>query len=546
MSLGLPILRTEAARAAEIRAPEVLPPGEAGAVWAGTGWSPESLKCRPGQVGASGESSVTLLLQFRPQGAFRQGRYGDWRGSASVVKGGSGMLVTRLECVPRTEVSVLPQMIAAGALLELSLPDLAEDVAREIHDNPALEGEVKWEQLWPRVHRGWWPRAREATPGAAEFDWLAAHAQPISLQDHLRQQLYTIDDAIQRKAAALIIAHINDDGYLTEPIGEIAELAGVRREVAVRALSEVRHFDPVGCGARSLHEALLTQLRDLAAEVEVPPLAEAVLAVCCGRPPTRDLVGMVSRELKVPRREIEVTLTFVRSRLTPYPGRAYRRQWPPEQASPRLLPDATVRDEAGRLVVEIPESRAIELRVAEAYRRLDEGFVRVSRYSRDPEVRHVRHQVALARAFIDGLRQRVATMERVTEAIVRRQAAFIRGGAGFLQPLTRKEIAEQTGLHESTVCRATKGKFVQLPCSELVPFSTFFDDALPTKTLLKQLIANEDPRAPLSDPQLVGLLQERGIQIARRTVTKYREKLRVPSAAERKAAMQLTVTASVA
>ena len=146
----------------------------------------------------------------------------------------------------------------------------------------------------------------------------------------------------------------------------------------------------------------------------------------------------------------------------------------------------------------------------------------------------VHEQVKQARRFIDMLQQRHQTMQRITEAIVEHQRGLVVEGVMSLLPLTKKEVALRTGMHESTVSRATRNKYVLMPTGTLLPFDAFFDDALPIKTLMTHIIQQEDPTAPLTDQELQAILVQRGYNLARRTVTKYRQHLRIPSSRQRR------------
>ena len=148
----------------------------------------------------------------------------------------------------------------------------------------------------------------------------------------------------------------------------------------------------------------------------------------------------------------------------------------------------------------------------------------------DPgQVEGVHRQIRAARCFIEMLQQRSLTMQLITEAIVKRQKAVFTRGIMALRPLARKEIAHETGLHESTVSRATRHKYLMMPSGALLPFSVFFEDALPTKALIAEIIQQEDTEDPLTDKQLEGILCKEGHELARRTVTKYRKQMGIPS-----------------
>ncbi len=143
------------------------------------------------------------------------------------------------------------------------------------------------------------------------------------------------------------------------------------------------------------------------------------------------------------------------------------------------------------------------------------------------ERQHVRQYTSRAKFFIDCVRQRWETLQRIAEALIELQSDFLDKGVRYLKPLTRGELAAHVGLHESTVSRATANKYVLLPAGRTIPFDDFFDGSLATKDTLRELIDTEDPRRPFSDEDLSALLGERGMGVARRTVAKYREAMRI-------------------
>jgi RNA polymerase sigma-54 factor len=143
------------------------------------------------------------------------------------------------------------------------------------------------------------------------------------------------------------------------------------------------------------------------------------------------------------------------------------------------------------------------------------------------DYRHIRQYTERAQFFIDCIHQRWETLKKLSNALVEYQFEFLEKGVHFLYHLTRGELAEQIGLHESTISRATANKFVLLPDGRTIPFDDFFDGSLRIKVALRQLISAEDPEHPLSDEELAALLAERGMHVARRTVAKYRESLRL-------------------
>ena len=217
-----------------------------------------------------------------------------------------------------------------------------------------------------------------------------------------------------------------------------------------------------------------------------------------------------------------------------------RRRVGPQQVA--LRPDVIiVRNEKGDFEVEVIESRRFSLRVNPVYRQLV-GQLQAARSAgaaaptmTDDERQHIRQYVTRAKFFIDNINQRRQTIGRITDVIVECQRDFLEKGVQSLRPLTRAEVGERIGMHESTVSRATAGKFVLLPAGEVIPFSTFFTASLGVKDVIKNIIEAEDHSRPYSDQEIVEKLREdHGIRLARRTVAKYREELQILPARLRK------------
>jgi RNA polymerase sigma-54 factor len=187
------------------------------------------------------------------------------------------------------------------------------------------------------------------------------------------------------------------------------------------------------------------------------------------------------------------------------------------------MPDVIIRDEGDILGIEVVESRRFYLRLNPLYQDLSQAVSQGQEQVSMEEKEHLRTFVSRARLFLTNLRQRRETIRRIAECLIERQEAFLRHGVRHLAALTRAEVAVSIGVHESTVSRATANKYVQLPNKEIVPFSHFFTASLSVKDVISELIGNE--QAPLTDQEIVEMLQQRGFDVARRTVAKYRAQL---------------------
>ncbi|MBU7574375.1 MAG: RNA polymerase factor sigma-54 [Hydrogenophaga sp.] len=408
----------------------------------------------------------------------------------------------------------------------------------------------------------WGGDAPARNNGSGDSDETASAADlaraPVSLQDHLHDQARCLRLSDEDRAALyFLIESLNDDGYLEESLAELADawlhlsgtpqLAGdpndaleareaLEQRLAV-ALQLLQHMEPSGVGARDLGECLRLQILELRNTAE----ARAALAIC-----NQPLELMAKRDVKrlcnlcgIDDETARAALGLI-ARLEPKPGRRFV-----DVERNVVVPDVIVtRAGRGFKVILNPDVMP-RLRVHDVYA----NAMRQNRGGRDGggEAGHAAMQQRLqeARWFIKNIQQRFDTILRVSSAIVERQRNFFMHGELAMRPLVLREIADELGLHESTISRVTTAKYMATPFGTY-ELKYFFGSSLGTETggnasstavraLLKQFIAAEEPAKPLSDNQLSDLLREQGIECARRTVAKYREALRIAPANLRKA-----------
>jgi len=330
----------------------------------------------------------------------------------------------------------------------------------------------------------------------------------------------------EREIAEFVVGSLDSHGFLPEHIVEEGTDLLQRSAARVaRVVAALQRLDPPGIGARSACECLLIQLRRLAQLGDAHPLAERLVrdyldALAMRR--FREIAHALGETPKA----VELEWEFIRTHLYPYPAHGFD----PDvanlagTASP-VRPDVIIRKCDGDFEADVVEARRYDLRVSPEYRRArkeaaDRGFS-------ERERAHLRQYLDQAQSFISALQQRWDTMQRVSDALIELQRDFLEQGPSGIKPLTRADVAKRVELHESTVSRATDGKFVLLPDGRTVPFDDFFDSSLPIKKALRDLIASENPRHPYSDEQLAHLLDTRSMTVARRTIAKYREEIGV-------------------
>ena len=452
---------------------------------------------------------------------------------------------------PQMQAKVTPKQIAANYILQMSSVELQEAIAQELDENPALEMQELptcpicgtpiagnyCTECMPRKGEG-----DDATlvsaddlPGDGavrlrdeedEFDPIARAEADFTLEDHLMWNLHAQLPTSLHHVADHVIGALDSNGFLTESDAEIAAATGVTLANVEQVLSAMKGLEPIGIGSRSITESLLAQIEFLReqAEMEVPPHAEAVVGLHLadlGERRFREIAAAVGCTQK----EVIAVWEFVKANLNPYPTAAFTAALTGDAPRTIIRPDVLIRDVDGELVAEVVESRRFHLRVAPIYSSLSAKLR--SDETTEVEKQHVRQYVGRAKFFIDNINRRRATIQRIAECLIDRQRDYLTNGVQHLVPLTRAEVGDVIGMHESTVSRATAEKYVMLPSGEVVPFSHFFTASLGVKDQIKRMIEAEDPKHPLSDQEIADALAEDGIALARRTVAKYRDELQI-------------------
>jgi RNA polymerase sigma-54 factor len=369
------------------------------------------------------------------------------------------------------------------------------------------------------------------------------------LDDHLRDQVRLLDLSERDELLAdEFIGNMNEDGWLSASLEEIltginemidkaAEAAGDDREAphftmpeAERMLRVIQALDPPGIGARTLHECLLLQLKDSG--------LEGTLSATLVREHFQELIAHrwveIGKKLGIPPGEVQRAADEV-AKLNPKPGRAYS-----EGSDNYVVPDLIVEKVEGEYLVFINDANLPRLKLSRAYQEIARDKKKFDGESKE----FITSRLSAAQWLIQAIEQRRQTMLKVMHFIVDRQREFFEKGVQALRPLTLREVAEAIGMHESTVSRVTNEKFAQTPRGVL-PLKFFFSSALKSsdgedvsargiRATIEKLVAEEDPKNPLTDQALVELLERDGVQIARRTVAKYRDQLGVLPARMRK------------
>lgn len=348
-----------------------------------------------------------------------------------------------------------------------------------------------------------------------------------SLFDYLIWQLGFLDlSDEERKIADEIIGNLTDDGYLNSPLEEIAQACNSTPAVVEVILTKIQSLDPPGIAARNLQECLSLQLQNK--EEPSAELARRTVRDCLPFLERRQWED-IARQLQVNVDEIHKAARLI-ARLDPKPGRTFYTEDPIA-----VTPDASIQlddSQPGKLRIEICDDDLPELRVNPYYRRLLKSGKLDAKAKR-----FLREKIQAAIDFVKALAQRGSTLRRITEEIVAVQTPFFEKGFSHLKPLRLKDISSRLGIHESTISRAIQGKYISTP-QGTIPYKSFFSSKLERtegeaesqKSMMekiRELIKSEDPAHPLSDQAICDTLQKQGIRIARRTVAKYRDLLKI-------------------
>ena len=475
-------------------------------------------------------------------------------------------------------LTLTPQLQQSIRLLQLSTIELNAEVERMLQENPLLErAEIEEDRAaevplsgpgragdgTDRSHEvasgdtaSDLRNARDELPEVADFgeyggsgdgdwgsgsandddDFLPQQIATSTLRDHLNGQLALLNLPLRdRQIVAALIDALDDDGYLSTPLDEIAELFAAEVEIEPEelsiALKYVQSFEPAGVGARDCAECLALQLKTL--PQDTPFLADALkvvdgnLALLANRDFTK-----LKRLLHTDDAGVRGVRDLIRS-LSPRPGAAFAKA-----EANYVIPDVVVRKIRNQWVASLNEAAMPKLR-------LNRIYADILTRNRESSNQQLAAQLQEAKWLIRNVQQRFDTILRVAKAIVERQRRFFEHGEVAMRPMVLREIADMLSLHESTISRVTTQKYMLTPRGTF-ELKYFFGSHVATDTggaasatairaLIKQLIAAEDTKAPLTDSKIADMLGEQGILVARRTIAKYREALQIPPVNMRKA-----------
>ena len=450
-----------------------------------------------------------------------------------------------------------PRMQQAVSFLSLTHLEMSDKIAEEMTENPLLEEsadglepaesdlqtkEARSEDFelptvikkddfdWDSYVESYdIPSTRTPTESESSFVQEGLPAKGDTLAEHLEWQLRMEDWREKDFAFARELLHnLSEEGYLETPLKELAQAAQMDGDEAERIRTSIQGLDPIGCGSEGLEECLLFQAR---LEGECSPLLTRLIREYVGKKRTPDCLK-VAKEWGVAAEEVKAALEVLKD-FHPRPGLLVS-----NQSVHYIVPDIYVVNAGGEFVVKVNDEGVPRLKISRTYREM------LSSAEKGSEVRdYVREKLDGAMWLIKSVQNRRKTLYQVARAIVSRQQGFFKHGPHHLKPMILRDIAEEIGVHDSTVSRATTNKYMHTP-GGIFELKYFFNRGLEGKEgavssevvrlKIAQWIESEDPRHPLPDQKIVELLGRENLTVARRTVAKYREKLGLPSAASRR------------
>lgn len=439
-----------------------------------------------------------------------------------------------------------PELRQAIQMLQFTSLELNEYLDKQLETNPFLEQEVAnddfedidehseekddidWEEVLNKYDDGGYVNYPKEEKDSVNYENFVSYES--SLKEHLLFQLSLLDCSRREKTIGeFIIDNIDENGYLIDPLEEIEKDMNISHEEAEKVLKMIQSFEPIGVGARSLEECLTIQLKSN--KIEDPNIYKIVEKYLEDVAANR--LSKISKDLDLDLKSVQNICDYIRT-LEPKPGRSFSGN---SEDVKYVTPDVILRYIDGEYIIILNDITAPRLNINNFYKAL-------MKKTDDPNIsQFLNDKFNSALWIIRSIEQRRMTIYKVVESIIKHQRDFFEKGEKALKPLTLKEVADDIDVHESTVSRATNGKYIQTPRG-LFELKYFFSTGISSdkgeisstgiKWIIKDIIEKEDPKKPFSDQQITNILKERSIEISRRTVAKYRDELNIPSSSVRR------------
>lgn len=428
------------------------------------------------------------------------------------------------------------------SLLLLSNMELRNTVMAELSDNPALElleetvcpncqrrldnagpcpaCSIQHQEQDPIVFLS--PRDSYRPSGSRKLEDQPPDQEPAAPEDlttHVLQQLASDLHPDDRKLAIYILSSLDEDGFLQDPPAIIARTTRTSFFQVERVLKLISQVDPPGLATAGPKQALLAQLELLPENGSILGLTRQIIEDYFTELGRRE-IEKIAKGLEISPSRIRQAASFIHDNLNPYPGRAFwgsgrgpQRSNPNVYHSPDILISHNPSNAKGPLVVEI-------FSAVSGWLRVNPMFSKARAQTNEDQTEEWSKHIERASLFVKCLQQRNNTMRQLLQTLVAKQRNFILKGDRYLKPMTRAKIADEIGVHESTISRAVAHKSIALPDGRIIPLARFFDRSLAVRDRIKEIVKNEN--RPLTDKQIAEILNDEGIKIARRTVAKYR------------------------
>ncbi len=476
------------------------------------------------------------------------------------------------------QLIMTPQLQQAIKLLQLSRQDLVETINQEMEENPLLEEISPDEGNADAIHeeiendvisverenvkaieRTEELNVEESGRNTKEFDWdnyledsgrvgvtyggsdgeetswdnILTESQSLTkyLMWQMKLSSFTEDEI---RVCTQIVGNLDQNGYLCATLPEIAQLENISEEFVEAVLKRVQEFDPPGIATRNLQECLLIQARMLGIQNKI---IEVIIKEFLKELELKNYAH-IAHKLKVPLREVEIAVLLI-SRMNPRPGSIYA-----EENIQPIIPDVYVVKSGNEYKIILNDDGLPHLRISNFYREIMAGLADHGHHEEEEGKKYIKDKVQSATWLIKSIQQRQNTIFRVAESIVKFQRDFFDRGIDFLKPLVLRDIANDIEMHESTISRVVSNKYMHSP-QGIFEMKYFFgssikrtsDGTIASKSVkeeIKQIVSGEPPRKPYSDCEIVDLLKGKGINIARRTIAKYREMMGILPSSKRK------------
>lgn len=440
-----------------------------------------------------------------------------------------------LELTQSQNIIITTQLKQSLKILNMSKLELEEEIKRELQENPLLEeeihSEIDWKEYIKNIEHSHLIDKNELYYNASNdinFDNLIKETDNLYENLHLQVSLYEINK-IEKETCDYIIDSLDEDGYLRIDEKEIIDTLNINENIFKNCLEIIQQLEPSGVGARNLSECLIIQIRNLGIKNELLEIIVSKDLHLIGKNKYKE----VCKKYNISMQKCLNTVNIIKT-LNPKPGKIFS-----DENSIYIQPDVIVEKSADEFIVYMNESNNLKVRISNFYKEI----LKSSKCDENTK-NFIKEKLNSATGLINSIENRKSTILKIAQEIVKNQSEFFYKGEKYIKPMRMKDIAQSLGFHESTISRGVNGKYILTP-SGIYKFKYFFNSEIETKynntlssisvkKIIQEVIHSENKKKPLSDKQIVNLLNDRGINIARRTISKYREELGILSSSKRK------------